>query len=869
MKFGVPSVWIFGLLLGAIIMFAGWYGSARLRGSGKRNYLINLVFKAAAGIALILALGEPYLQSVSESSNAVVLLDVSDSLDLDKAAEALAKLRSVLPTATTLEILPFAKRSSEQPLISDLDPSFSKIKADNAALDIGASNLEAGLRSARSYDDSNVFLISDGWQTAGDVEKALPYLRSRLYPLLPEVTSGSSQEFIVSKLYAPLVAPAQRSVDIRVSVKNATAYPQRGNLQLKHGEKILLERNIEVRAGREDLFVLPSDPSEEGIKEITATLTPELRDFPRSSRTVFLSGEEREKVLLVSGAADDARFLPELLNSQLYQLKSVLMDSGSRALPELSDYSVVIFNNAALSQLPPDITGRVEKYIKQGGGFVMIGGNRSFGLGGFKDTAIEDVLPVKLAPPQTVKKRLNIAVELILDKSRSMASGSKLEFAKEAGREVIRNLKDDDYVGVIGFDSAPFEVIKLGQLGEIRESAMERVGRLFPTGKTNLLPAIDEARRRLEAVDAGRKHMIILTDGQLPDGGPYYVELVKQLRLVGITVSTVMLGGESDLGLLRSMGEVGGGAYYETDDPQSLPRIFLNDIKVSSGERTLKEQQEYQVRSGPSGISSTTIASFPPVRGYVQTGAKDGAELELLAYGGEKAEPLLASWKYGAGRSIAFTSDANGRWSNSWAGWPSFQRFWGDLVDSARPQSGEKSSSIKFDLRYFVERGKLVLDLSVFSEEAGGDIAAVLKLPNGSDRALDMTRLSRGHFRAELADALAGRYEFRANSGHGKTTPVGFYIAPEEFGERRGQGFNLPLLNDLAYRTGGKVNPAASDIKGVTYRKSEKRDVSGWFYALAIMLLLLEIVRREILSRLPRLTHAALRPGMLRTSSEQ
>ena len=77
---------------------------------------------------------------------------------------------------------------------------------------------------------------------------------------------------------------------------------------------------------------------------------------------------------------------------------------------------------------------------------------------------IAELLPVDPLPPQAKQKRLTVAVELIIDKSNSMRDNSKLEFSKEAAREVVRNLKDEDFIGVIGFDSSPFEVVRLLRL---------------------------------------------------------------------------------------------------------------------------------------------------------------------------------------------------------------------------------------------------------------------------------------------------------------------------------------------------------------------------------------------------------------------
>jgi len=396
------------------------------------------------------------------------------------------------------------------------------------------------------------------------------------------------------------------------------------------------------------------------------------------------------------------------------------------------------------------------------------------------------------------------------------------------------------------FDTAPWEVVKLGRLSEIREQAEDRVSRIFATGKTNLMPAIEESRRRLERADASRKHIIILTDGQLPDASPIYLELIKQLRLLGITVSTVMLGGGSDFGFLRSMAEVGGGAYYETNDPRALPRIFLSDIKVSSGEKTLKEQSEYIVRLGPAGVSSTTVQSYPPLRGYVQTVAKQGTDLELVTYAQDKADPLLASWQYGKGRSIAFTSDANGRWSSFWVSWPKFVTFWSELVSTARGKGETEEAETRFDLRHYVEHGSLIVDLTVYSDSAGQNIGGSLNLPTGKDLELSFEKISRGYFRATLPNPRAGKYEFHGASSAKKFTKVGFYVHPDEIGERRGQGFDLQTLQELAFQSGGKINPAAEEIKGKVSKRSERKDLSWVFLVLALLTLLLEIMLREV-----------------------
>lgn len=847
MKFGhLESIFVLPVLLAVLLCACGYVFFPKVRA------LIGLsrpvfVLRCLVLLSLCAGIAEPYLETVKEESTALVLLDISDSMDASISDRALEQAAALEKGDVKLDVLPFAERPGAVSLPLTGAASFRQLQSSWSKLNIGATSLETSLGSLLSRPAGSVLLISDGSENKGDARRLLPQLRDagyRIFPLIDPDARNGSLGFHISSLHAPLVAAAQKSVDVRASVRNTTAQEQRGTLEITHDKEVILTREVAVAPQSEILVVTQSDPSSEGIKEITAVLKPAEASISQSSQTIFLSGQQRERILLVSSSAEDERFLKEALQSQSYQLESVIASSNGTSLPDLGKFSTVLFNNVGYAQLAKSSVGLLDGFVKGGGGFIMLGGNRSFGLGGYKGTVVEDILPVELLPPQTVKKRLNLAVQLVIDKSSSMAASDKLEYAKEAARESIRALKDEDYVGVIGFDASPFVVANLGPVASTREKAAERVGRLFPAGRTNMLPAIEEARRSLLRVNAGRKHMIILTDGKIPDEGPYYAELVRQMRLMGITVSTVLLGGDADPGMLETMADVGGGAFYQTSDPRSLPRIFLADIKVGSGEQTMKEQ-EFFVRPGTGELRSTDITAFPPIRGYVETKAKKAANLELVAYANNMAEPLLASWSYGKGKSIAFTSDANGRWSSGWVPWPKFFKFWSDLLDAVR-QPDSNAQNVRFDLRYVVEQGMLTLDLTVYSEKPPAGVHAGLEMPDGSTRQIEFASVSPGHYRTRVGDLSAGKYTFSGTVDGKKLTAVAFALQGTLFGERRGEAYNLPLLYALADGTGGSINPSAQDIKSQVYRQVQREDLTNLFLVAALLLFLIEILWREV-----------------------
>ena len=51
--------------------------------------------------------------------------------------------------------------------------------------------------------------------------------------------------------------------------------------------------------------------------------------------------------------------------------------SGDFTAPNLADYQLVIFNNWDLETIPPTRKDEIEKYVKQGGGLLVIGGERN------------------------------------------------------------------------------------------------------------------------------------------------------------------------------------------------------------------------------------------------------------------------------------------------------------------------------------------------------------------------------------------------------------------------------------------------------------------------------------------------------------
>lgn len=183
--------------------------------------------------------------------------------------------------------------------------------------------------------------------------------------------------------------------------------------------------------------------------------------------------------------------------------------------------------------------------------------------------------------PATVKKPpLNLAV--VLDHSGSMAAAGKMEFAKEGVKLLIDGLGPEDTFTLIVFDD---QVETVFGPARVTDKAMLKglVGEIQPDGATNIYDGLEAGYRaalRTEG-DHEQRRVIFLTDG-LPTAGitdPARIRAMSvqyNARYAGLT--TIGLGADVNLTLLRGLAESGGGNFYYVEKPAAVREVFLEEL---------------------------------------------------------------------------------------------------------------------------------------------------------------------------------------------------------------------------------------------------------------------------------------------------
>lgn len=352
-------------------------------------------------------------------------------------------------------------------------------------------------------------------------------------------------------------------------------------------------------------------------------------------------------------------------------------------------YDAVILLNTPAIALSTAQQEQLEEFVRlHGGGLLLLGGENSFGPGGYYRTPLEELSPLSAHVPE---ERPVVALAFVLDRSGSMqadVSGlSRLEIAKQATLGAVDLLSDDSQVAVVVFDSEGHIV---STLAEKDMAALEAaLASVTPGGGTYFTPGLDLGLQQLLGSDAPKRHMILMTDGVSQPGD--FLGFAKAGFEQGISLSVVAIGSGTDPQNLAAIAEQGGGAFHSTEDFRALPSILSQEALMLDNEAMVPGTQPVRWVERDADFLQGLNAPLPPVQGFVKTSLKRGAALHLEALDADGKEwPVLASWQHGNGQVIAFATHGMGEGTAHWLDDIILPLLWGQAVrQSAQTASVE------------------------------------------------------------------------------------------------------------------------------------------------------------------------------------
>lgn len=812
------------LLIAAVLPLLWMYFELR-----RTNRKFAVVLKALSFVAILCALAEPTLITSERKMAVAVLVDNSASVSNDDLARA-TELASSLDKArgrNWVRVLPFARG------VHDLPPAakggIRLVRASGE--DAQATDLEAAVRSALASLPAGliprIVLLSDGKENAGSIARAAWQARSLGVPVDTFALHGRPEPTLrVESVSMPTLAFTGEHFPINLSVISPQS--THGVVEISAEGKLLASTPVTLEKGANELHVNASLATPGALNIALAIKAPELHGDVNLAQAITL---RRPRVLYISQdpPGSEAHLMQALGAAQFDVDRTNDPNHGN-----LSDYQLVVFNNWDLESLPATRKDEVEAFVKQGGGLLVIAGERNVYNDKKKtEDALDRAMPAKLAPPRSPE---GTAVVLIIDKSSSM-EGKKIELARLAALGVVDNLRPIDTVGVLIFDNS-FQWAVPVRRAEDKTLIKRLISGITPDGGTQIAPALSEAYHKIMPAKATFKHIVLLTDGISEEGDS--LELSKDAEQQRVTISTVGLGQDVNRAYLEKIAALAGGKSYFLNDPSGLEQILLRDVMEHTGSTSVEKTLKPVVERRTEILEGVGIETAPALRGYVRFIAKPTSDTILKV---DQKEPLLVRWQYGLGRSMVFTSDAKSRWAADWVNWPGYDKLWTNAFRDLLPHSQASEAKAEYDSA----AGDLVVNyrLGRGVEDPAKPPSIYVLGPAGFQEPMPITKLADGAYRGRVTiGQRQGLFRVRPLAETRAFPEVGLYRQEQELSDF---GSNEFLLHQVAGYTGGRFDPQPKQVfdPGERSIASTMRLWPGLLF-LAIGLNLAELLLRKL-----------------------
>ncbi|MBN1285912.1 MAG: VWA domain-containing protein [Anaerolineae bacterium] len=677
MSFATPIALVLFLVLPYFI----WLGRPRLPFRRARDFT-SLALRLAIVALLILGLAGAQLVLAADKLATIFLVDFSDSMGAAGQQAALdfveMALGSMGPDDLAGVILFGADALVERPL----SPSRNLAEVYSTPLTLNTNMAQAiklGLAMFPPGVAQRMVVLSDGLATVGDTEAAARLAAAAGVQVdFVSFERPPEPEILIIEVDTPAVLDEGQLFDLALTLQSSAV--TEAEITVMASGEIMHQQRIELRKG-EQRFVLNLRASEPGFTDFRVLVDPVREDdtfYQNNALSSFSRITGAPRVLVVRKDPRESAELVRALAATDVLVDEIEPGAFPTGLAPLGVYESVVLVNVPASQLSPRRMAVLQVYVRDlGGGLVVIGGDTSYGVGGYYQTPLEETLPVEMQI-RDEERIPQVALVFAIDRSGSMAQRERvvgythLDLAKEAVLRSIDLLGPLDSVGVVGFDSEAFWVVDL-QPASNRELIKSYVAQLVPGGGTSIYAAVDAISKVLPQYDAPIKHVVLLSDGASNPAG--IREIVRTMHdEAGVTTSVVAIG-ENYMQWLERLVEVSGGRFHFTPDVTAVPSIFTAETLLAA-RSYIVEEDFFPALGVPSEILSG-IRSVPRLRGYVATSDKATAQTILRTHEGD---PLLAAWQYGLGRAVAWTSDAAPKWSAYWLQWENFARFWSQVV---------------------------------------------------------------------------------------------------------------------------------------------------------------------------------------------
>ncbi len=731
---------------------------------------------------------------------------------------------------------------------------------------IDGSDIDAAIQQALAEVDENrparIIVLTDGEANGGNPVYAARQAREvgvpidfRLYERT-HVGDTAVRGIELPQLVSPR-EPFQFSVDVY------SDHETTGVLTIRRDGQVIATQEPDLLPGS-NRVIFRDIIEQPGIHEYSLSL--ETADDPLTENNIgrgIVRVDTSPRILILNADGADGN-LGSVLKAANLPVDIAIAAEHPVTLDSLDPYRAVIIENVPASDFGRVKMEALATYVQDlGGGLLLTGGQRSFGVGGYFNSPLDEVLPVSMEMREEHRKG-RVAIAIALDRSGSMMADVgggrvKMDLANIGTAECVRLLSAMDSVSVYAVDSIPHEIQALTPVTD-PESIASNVLRIESDGGGIFVyEALVAAGDSLMDAEQSTRHIILFSDAMDSEEPGDYKQLLADYVDVGITVSVIGLGKKSDIHsqLLIDIAQRGGGNIMFTEDAEELPRLFTEDTMSIARSSFIEADPETQ----PSGIGGELLAdgrllgnlgqgTFPLVAGYNLSYLKPDATSAVTSTD-EYLAPWAAFWYRGLGRVAAITLEVDGEYSGGFGDWDHYDDF---LITHARwLLGGEPPDEVFVDITREGQEAVVTVELDSDRPERGsGEAPQVFIILPGSDNPEPieptLTWVGPDTLEARFRMERTGTYRTIVQTEEGELTrgpAVSLPYSPE-FEPREGLPSGKEIMEEIAALSGGLERTNVLDVLLDPPRSSRSTSLLPWIFIVSVIFLLLEIAGRRL-----------------------
>src|SRR4051794_25870733 len=690
------SPWYLLLLL--LLPAMWWFSFHSLSGLGRWRRMLALGLRTLVMLLIVAALAEMQYQRTSDRLTVIYLLDQSLSIPEARRGAMIAYVNASIRDQRQAEkddkagVIVFGKNAEVE--VPPVDFNIQLGRKVESLLDREFTNLSGAMQRAMAmfpHDSAKrIVLVTDGNQNIGDaLQEARAIADAGVSIDVMPVPLDELSDVAVETFALPPDIRRNQPFEARVVVNNTSTDAKgagksvKGRIKIvrKAGqhEETLVDEPHEIKPGK-TVFPFRQEIDQADFYTYEARFTP---DNPADDAvaqnnlaTAFTHVQGKGLVLMIENWEIPGEFehLVERLRSEGLEVAVEPSNRLFTSLPELQRYDTVVLADVprASGDDASSVSSFSDEQIKMlvrnteelGCGLIMLGGPNSFGAGGWTNTELEKAMPVDFQ----IKSAKVVPVGALVLNMHASEIPQANYWQKIIAEEAVKALGPRDYCGLVYFGNSDqwlWNLTKGGMLrvGPNRGMMLAKIDKMQIGDMPNFEPSLAKAAAGLEGcTDAAVKHMILASDG---DPGAPTLATINRLKKDSVTVTTVAVGAHGPAGsqTLQDIATKTGGKYYIVNNAKALPKIFQREARRVA--RPLVYEPSPPV--SPQIQSTHEIVqgldkTLPPISGFVLTTVKENSLVDVISRSPLPGEPenstVMASWTFGLGKAVAFTTDA-------------------------------------------------------------------------------------------------------------------------------------------------------------------------------------------------------------------